>query len=142
MQKCTKNYKTVFKNSKKFQIFERSVKKKMNQSEEREGPRMRQLRAGFSKAMDRAMKACKALHMENRFSTLTDSQRPAVAKICEDLICTMKENMEVCFFSFLYLKQYINTYMIQREFDLILAQTKVYYNILATQLSERTLKVI
>ena len=93
--------------------------------EQREGPRMRQLRAVFSKAMDRSMKSFKALHMENRFSTLTDSQRPAVAKICEDLICTMKENMEVCFFSFLYLKQYINTYMIQREFDLILAQTKV-----------------
>eukprot|EP00938_MAST-03A_sp_MAST-3A-sp1_P001594 g1594.t1 len=79
----------------------------MNQQmEQREGPRMRQLRAVFSKAMDRSMKSFRALHMENRFSTLTDSQRPAVAKICEDLICTMKENME-------------------REFDLILAQTKV-----------------
>ena len=64
--------------------------------EQREGPRMRQLRAVFSKAMDRSMKSFRALHMENRFSTLTDSQRPAVAKICEDLICTMKENMEVC----------------------------------------------
>ena len=98
----------------------------MNQQmEQREGPRMRQLRAVFSKAMDRSMKSFKALHMENRFSTLTDSQRRRVAKICEDLICTMKENMEVCFFPFFSLKQYINTYMIQREFDLILAQTKV-----------------
>ena len=75
---------------------------------------MRQLRAVFSKAMDRSMKSFKALHMENRFSTLTDSQRPAVAKICEDLICTMKENMEVCFFRF-SLKQYTNTYIYDTE---------------------------
>jgi len=76
----------------------------MNQDEkkkgDREGPRMRQLRAVFSKAMDRSMANFRSLHMENRFKTLTDTQRPAVAQICEDLICTMKENMEVWYYFF------------------------------------------
>ena len=87
---------------------------------------MRQLRAVFSKAMDRSMTSFKALRMENRFGTLTDAQRPAVRKICEDLICTMKENMEVRIFFVCFFSSYVYTmHIIQREFDLILAQTKV-----------------
>ena len=86
----------------------------MNQSEEREGPRMRQLRAVFSKAMDRSMTSFKALRMENRFGTLTDAQRPAVRKICEDLICTMKENMEVRIFCVFFLLRIYNAYYTER----------------------------
>ena len=83
---------------------------------------MRQLRAVFSKAMDRSMKSFKALgHVEQSFQYGRIRRGPR-SEICEIYLYHEGEYGGM-FFSFFSQTQYINTY-IQREFDLILVRYK------------------
>ena len=59
------------------------------------GPRMRQLRAVYAKALHQSIRDFKASPADSFFPSLLQPQKPLACAMREELLATMRHNMEV-----------------------------------------------